>query len=60
MNRIDFIDKASYLGKIILEDFDIGTYWIEDLGKVTMNIDVDGAGFTEKYLNTAIKGMLLK
>jgi hypothetical protein len=25
MNRIDFIDKASYLGKIILEDFDIGT-----------------------------------
>jgi hypothetical protein len=26
MNRIDFIDKASYLGKIILEDFDIGTF----------------------------------
>jgi hypothetical protein len=25
MNRIDFIDKALYLGKIILEDFDIGT-----------------------------------
>jgi hypothetical protein len=29
MDRIDFIDKASYLGKIILEDFDIGTYWNE-------------------------------
>jgi hypothetical protein len=28
----------------------------ERSGKITMNIDVDGRGFTEKYLNTA-KGM---
>jgi hypothetical protein len=61
MSRIDFIDKASYVGKIILEDFDIGTLLErKDLGKVTMNIDVDGVGFTDKYLNTAIKGNVSK
>jgi hypothetical protein len=61
MDRIDFIDKASYLGKIILEDFDIGTLLErKDLGKVTMNIDIDGIGFTEKYLSTAIKGDVTK
>jgi hypothetical protein len=61
MKRIDIIDKASYLGKIVLEDFDIGTLLERnDIGKVSMNIDVDGIGFTEKYLNTAIKGDVTK
>jgi hypothetical protein len=61
LTRIDFIDKASYLGKIVLENFDIGTLLErEDLGKVTMNIDVEGTGFTEKYLNTSIKGDVTK
>jgi hypothetical protein len=32
----------------------------KDLGKISMNIDVDGKGFTEKYLNTGVKEMLLK
>jgi hypothetical protein len=61
MKRIDIIDKASYLGKIVLEDFDIGTLLERnDIGKVSMNIDVDGIGFTEKYLNTAVKGDVTK
>ncbi len=61
MKRIDIIDKASYLGKIVLEDFDVGTLLERnDLGKVSMNIDVDGIGFTEKYLNTAVKGDVTK
>ncbi|MGO4819650.1 translocation/assembly module TamB domain-containing protein [Flavobacterium sp. W22_SRS_FP1] len=61
MKRIDVIDKASYLGKIVLEDFDVGTLLERnDLGKVSMNIDFDGIGFTEKYLNTAIKGDVTK
>ena len=61
MNRIDFIDKATYLGNIVLDDFDVGELLDrEDLGKISMNIDVDGVGFTEKYLNTSLKGDVTK
>ena len=57
MDNIDFIDKASYAGNVILEKFDLGTFLErKDLGKISMNIDVDGKGFTEKYLNTGVKG----
>jgi hypothetical protein len=61
MDNIDFIDKASYKGKVVLEDFDIGTLLErKDLGKVTLDIDIDGIGFNEKYLNTAINGDVTK
>ena len=52
-----FIDKASYVGNVILEKFNIGEFLDrKDLREVTMNIDVDGIGFSEKYLNTSIIG----
>lgn len=61
IQNIDNIDKASYIGNVILEDFDIGTLIEQqDLGRITMNIDVDGKGFKQKYLNTAIKGDVSK
>jgi hypothetical protein len=61
MDNNDFIDKASYKGKVVLEDFDIGTLLErKDLGKVTLDIDIDGIGFNEKYLNTAINGDVTK
>ncbi|MDX6182662.1 translocation/assembly module TamB domain-containing protein [Flavobacterium sp. Fl-77] len=61
MNNIDFIDKASYSGNIVLENFDIGTLLDrKDLGKTTLNLDIDGVGFSEKYLNTVIKGDISK
>ena len=61
IQNIDNIDKASYIGNVILENFDIGTLIEQkDLGRVTMNIDVDGKGFKQKYLNTAIKGDVSK
>jgi len=57
MKNIDRDDKVSYLGNVILENFDIGAFLDnKKVGKVTMNIDVDGKGFSEKYLNTAVKG----
>ncbi|MCL6461037.1 MAG: translocation/assembly module TamB [Flavobacterium micromati] len=57
IQNINEIDKASYVGNVILENFDIGTLLEQkDLGKVTLNIDVDGEGFKQKYLNTLIKG----
>jgi formylmethanofuran dehydrogenase subunit D len=57
IQNINEIDKASYVGNVILENFDIGTLLEQkDLGKVSLNIDVDGKGFKQKYLNTLIKG----
>ena len=54
-----FIDKASYAGNVALENFDIGTFLdIKDIKKTTLNIDVDGIGFSKKYLNTAVTGKI--
>ena len=59
MRNIDFIDKASYVGKVVLNNFDVGTFLDQkDLGSVSLDIDVDGKGFTKKYLNTALKGSI--
>ncbi|MBU0942454.1 MAG: translocation/assembly module TamB domain-containing protein [Bacteroidetes bacterium] len=61
MDNIDFIDKASYSGNVVLDKFNLGTFLDrKDLGEISMNIDVDGKGFTEKYLNTGIKGDVTK
>jgi hypothetical protein len=57
MKNIDFIDNASYTGNVVLDNFDLGIFLDrKDLGKASLNIDVDGLGFSEKYLNTSIKG----
>ena len=57
IKNINEIDKASYLGNVILENFDIATILDQkDLGRISLNITVDGKGFKQKYLNTAIKG----
>ncbi|WP_249684804.1 translocation/assembly module TamB domain-containing protein [Flavobacterium sp. CYK-55] len=57
MYDIDNIDNAKYKGNIILETFDIGSFLgKKDLGKVSLNIDVDGQGFIQKYLNTTFSG----
>ena len=61
MTNINTIDNASYTGYVLLDDFDIGNLLDrKDLGKVSLDIDVDGKGFTEKYLNTEIKGYVSK
>ncbi|GIZ07634.1 translocation/assembly module TamB domain-containing protein [Flavobacterium sp. UMI-01] len=61
MNQIDFIDKASYTGRIITKDFNAGILLNEkDLGQVTMDVEVEGIGFTRKYLDTGVKGVVSK
>ncbi|WP_232505653.1 translocation/assembly module TamB domain-containing protein [Flavobacterium crassostreae] len=61
LKNIDFIDKASYVGTVTLDNFDLGSLLDQkDLGKTSMNIAVDGIGFTEKYLNTALNGVITK
>ncbi|KRB58142.1 translocation/assembly module TamB domain-containing protein [Flavobacterium sp. Root186] len=61
MNNMDFIDKASYSGNIVLDNFNVGALLDrKDIGRTTLDVDVDGVGFTEKYLNTIIKGDIAK
>ena len=61
MQSIDFIDKVSYVGNVILDQFDLGTFVSEkDLGMVSLDFAIDGIGFTEKFLNTKINGKVSK
>ena len=61
MQNINNIDNASYQGNIKLDAFDLGTLLSEkQIGKATLDLDVDGKGFTQKLLNTAIKGEIDK
>lgn len=59
INNMDQSDKAAYVGYVVLDDFNIGNLLDnKDLSKVSLNIDVDGHGFSEKYLNTSLKGIV--
>ena len=57
IENMNLTDQAAYVGNVVLQDFDLGTLLDrKDLGKVSLNLDVDGKGFSEKYLNTDVKG----
>lgn len=61
MTDIDNIDNATYVGTIIMDEFDLGTFLERsDVGKVSLNVDVDGKGFTEQYLDTKFSGDIHK
>lgn len=57
MTNIDNIDNATYVGNIKLENFQLGKLISRsDIGTVNLDLDVDGKGFTQKYLDTKLKG----
>lgn len=57
MDKIDNIDQALYSGKFELDNFDLGAFLDEkDLGRTSVVLDIDGTGFSKKYLNTKAKG----
>ena len=57
IDNMDLTDKAAYVGNVVFDNFDIGAFIDrKDLGKASLNLDVDGKGFSEKYLNTSLKG----
>ncbi|WP_235946547.1 translocation/assembly module TamB domain-containing protein [Flavobacterium silvaticum] len=61
MTDIDNIDQAKYTGNIVLDNFDIGDFLGKrDLGIVSLDLDVDGQGFTQKFLNTSFSGDVYK
>ena len=57
MTNIDDIDNASYRGFISLIDFELGTFLENpNLGKTSMDVNVEGRGFVAEYLNTEAIG----
>lgn len=61
MQNIDVIDKVAYQGAIQLANFDLGALFNEkNIGRATLNLDIDGSGFTQKLLNTKLKGTIDK
>ncbi|HWS59287.1 MAG TPA: translocation/assembly module TamB domain-containing protein, partial [Flavobacterium sp.] len=61
IENMNMTNKAAYVGNVVLDNFDIGAFIDrKDLGKASLNLDVDGVGFSEKYLNTTIKGEVSK
>ncbi|VXC14967.1 conserved hypothetical protein [Flavobacterium sp. 9AF] len=59
IQNLSNIDNASYQGNVILDNFNLGELLAENqIGNVTLNLDVAGQGFTQKYLNTNVKGTI--
>ncbi|WP_395046663.1 translocation/assembly module TamB domain-containing protein, partial [Flavobacterium sp.] len=57
MTSIDNIDNATYIGNVKLDNFNLGKLLNRtDVGVVNLDLDVDGKGFNQKYLDTEIKG----
>lgn len=57
IDNMNLSDKATYAGNVVLDNFDIGAFIDrKDLGKASLNLDIVGQGFSEKSLNTSVKG----
>ncbi len=61
LSNIKTIDKASYVGTLILDNFDLGTFLNrKEVRKVSLDVNVVGKGFTEQYLKTSFDGTVSK
>lgn len=59
MTNINNIDNATYKGNIKLDKFNLGKFLNRtEVGIVNLDLDVDGKGFKQKFLNTKIKGSI--
>ena len=57
LTNIDDIDNANYIGNVVLDEFNIGELINEPSAKsVSLNLDVDGKGFTIDNLRTDVIG----
>lgn len=61
MTDIDNIDRAQYNGNLKLQDFNIGRFLEKhDLGIVSLDLDIEGEGFKQEFLNTSFSGDIYK
>ncbi|WP_435139425.1 translocation/assembly module TamB domain-containing protein [Formosa sp. A9] len=59
LTNINQIDKASYKGNIVVTDFDLGAYLDNPkFFKTSLDLDVDGSGFTDKNIDTKVNGQV--
>lgn len=59
LTDIDNIDNASYNGFVSLIEFDLGRFvGNEQLGKASMDLNVEGKGFVSATLNTEVIGQV--
>lgn len=57
LNKINDIDNASYRGNLILDEFNLGALLESPkLQKTSLNVDVNGFGFTQKNIDTKVIG----
>ncbi len=57
LTDVNNIDNARYKGFVSLIDFDLGNFAeVNKLGKATLDVNVEGKGFTAKSLNTEVIG----
>ena len=60
LTGIENINTAKYKGEIELNNFDIGKLLDEKmLNKTTLNLSIEGSGFTKKNLNCIAKGNIV-
>ncbi len=57
LTEINNIDNANYKGFVSLIDFDLGDFiGNKDLGKTSLDVNVEGKGFVQESLNTEVIG----
>lgn len=57
ITKINDIDNADYKGNIIFEQFDFGVFLNDpNVGKASLNVNVDGKGFTTEKVDTKVTG----
>ncbi len=61
MHHFDNSLNTTYKGNLVFKDFNIGKLVNnQKLGKTSLNLDVDGKGFTSESLNTQVRGRISK
>lgn len=61
LSNIDDIDHAKYSGKVFFEDFNFGEFLNDsNFGKVSLEADVTGKGFSSENIKTSIIGEISK
>ncbi|PWK19998.1 uncharacterized protein DUF490 [Xanthomarina spongicola] len=57
MQKINDIDNASYSGNVVFKEFNIGKFINDEtLGVASLNLDVNGSGFTKENVDTHLDG----
>ncbi|MDG1730067.1 MAG: translocation/assembly module TamB domain-containing protein [Algibacter sp.] len=61
ITKINDIDNADYKGNIIFEQFDFGIFLNDPkVGRASLDVNVDGKGFTTETVDTKVKGEIFE